>query len=136
MEPNGPLRRSGAMASPERHYNLPAPEITQSLVHRRSKSNSDDKNSRADPTLARVASGLFGVCVVGTSGRIRCAGDVPRITYHDRVAAMRIPSQFPETQPFAFPLALTRLRICFRVVRVGASKLPKASDGGFLRRAA
>jgi hypothetical protein len=113
--------------------------MTQSLVqgtHRRSKSNSDDKNSQADPALARVASGLFGVCVVGISGRIRCAGDVPQIHYHDRVAAMRIPSQFPETKSFAFALPLTLLRICFHVPRVGVSKLPKASEGVFLRRAA
>ena len=55
------------------------PEMTQSLVqdtHRRSKSNNDGKNSQAYPALARVASGLFGVCIVGTSGRICCAGDV------------------------------------------------------------
>jgi glutaminase len=67
------------MASLERRYNLPAPEIMQSLVqgtHRRSKSNSDDKNSRADPALAQVASGVFGVCVVGISRRTRCAGNV------------------------------------------------------------
>jgi glutaminase len=67
------------MASLERHYNLPAPEMTQSLVqgtHRRSKSNSDDKNSQTDPALAQVASELFDVCVVGISGRICCAGDV------------------------------------------------------------
>src|SRR5260370_22789208 len=83
MEPNGPLRRSGAMASLERHYistgHLPAPEMVQSLVedaHRRFKSNSDGKNSQVYPALARVPSELFGVCVVGTSGRIYGAGAV------------------------------------------------------------
>jgi hypothetical protein len=71
------------MASLERHYisagHLPAPEMVQSLAqdtHRRSKSNSDGKNSQAYPALARVPSELFGVCVVGTSGRIYGAGDV------------------------------------------------------------
>jgi hypothetical protein len=71
------------MASLERHYisagHLPAPEMVQSLAqdtHRRSKSNSDGKNSQAYPPLARVPSELFGVCVVGTSGRIYGAGDV------------------------------------------------------------
>ena len=71
------------MASLERHYistgHLPAPEMVQSLVqdtHRRSKSNSDGKNSRAYPALARDPSELFGVCVVGTSERIYGAGDV------------------------------------------------------------
>jgi len=45
-------------------------------THRRSKSNSDGKNSQAYPALARVPSELFGICVVGTSGRIYVAGDV------------------------------------------------------------
>jgi hypothetical protein len=51
------------MASLERHYistgHLPAPEMVQSLVqdkHRRSKSNSDGKNSQAYPALTRVPS--------------------------------------------------------------------------------
>src|SRR5260221_6548646 len=71
------------MASLERHYistgHLPATEMVQSLVedaHRRFKSNSDGKNSQVYPALARVPSELFGVCVVGTSGRIYGAGDV------------------------------------------------------------
>jgi hypothetical protein len=63
------------MASLERHYNLPAPEMTQSLVqetHCRSKSNSDGKNSQAYPALTRVASGLFALrgmlCVAVAAG--------------------------------------------------------------------
>ena len=71
------------MASLKRRYistgHLPAPGMVQSLVqdtHRRSKSNSDSKNSQAYPALARVPSELFGACVVGTSGRIYGAGDV------------------------------------------------------------
>ena len=71
------------MASLRRHYIstdlLPAPGMVQSLVqdtHRRSKSNSDSKNSQAYPALARVPSDLFGVCVVGTSGRTYGAGDM------------------------------------------------------------
>ena len=58
---------------------LPALGMVQSLVrdtHRRFKSNSDSKNSQAYPALARVPSKLFGVCVVGTSGRVYGAGDV------------------------------------------------------------
>ena len=58
---------------------MPAPEMVQSLVqdtHRRSKPNSDGKNSQAYPALARVPSELFGICVVGASGRIYGAGDV------------------------------------------------------------
>jgi glutaminase len=71
------------MASLKRRYistgHLPASGMVQSLVqdtHRRSKSNSDSKNSQAYPALARVPSELFGACVVGTSGRIYGAGDV------------------------------------------------------------
>src|SRR5258708_6780964 len=70
------------MASLERHYistgHLPAPEMVQSLVedaHRCFKSNTDGKNSQVYPALARVPSELFGVCVVGTSGRVYEAGD-------------------------------------------------------------
>jgi hypothetical protein len=69
------------MASLKRHYistgHLPAPGMVQLQdTHRRSKSNSDSKNSQSYPALARVPSELFGVCVVGTSGRIYGAGDV------------------------------------------------------------
>jgi glutaminase len=71
------------MASLERHCistgHLPAPEMVQSLAqdtHRRSKSNSDGKNSQAYPAMARVPSELFGACVAETSGRIYGAGDV------------------------------------------------------------
>jgi glutaminase len=71
------------MASLKRHYvstgHLTAPGIAQSLVrdtHRRSKSNSDSKISQAYPQRARVPSELFGVCVVGTSGRVYGSGDV------------------------------------------------------------
>jgi glutaminase len=71
------------MASLKRHYiatdHLPAPGMVQSLVqdtYRHPKSNSDSKNSPAYPTLARVPSELFGVCVVGSNGRIYGAGDV------------------------------------------------------------
>jgi glutaminase len=33
---------------------------------------------------------VFGVCVVGTSGRIYGAGDKLRIFYHERVEAVRV----------------------------------------------
>ena len=132
------------MASSERHYvstgHLPAPEMVQSLVqdtHPRSKPNSDGKNSQAYPALARVPSELSGICVVGTGGRITVAGSGVWLAV---VTAMRISSQFPEIKSFvfAFPLPLTRLSICLCVARAAteASKLPIASDGVFLRRAA
>jgi glutaminase len=58
---------------------LPEPELVQKLVskaHARFKSNTEGENSQVYPALARVPSDLFGVCVVGTSGRVYAAGDV------------------------------------------------------------
>src|SRR5215470_8075892 len=58
---------------------LPDPELVQRLVseaHARFKSNTEGQNSQIYPALARVPSDLFGVCVVGTSGRVYAAGDV------------------------------------------------------------
>ena len=57
---------------------LPEPEMVQRLVseaHERFKSNDDGQNSQVYPALARVPRDLFGVCVVGTSGRVYAAGD-------------------------------------------------------------
>jgi glutaminase len=57
---------------------LPEPELVQRLVsdaHERFKSNGEGQNSQVYPALARVPSGLFGVCIVGTSGRVYEAGD-------------------------------------------------------------
>jgi glutaminase len=58
---------------------LPEPETVQILVsdaHRRFASNGDGQNSQVYPALARVPRHLFGVCVVGTSGRVYGAGDI------------------------------------------------------------
>ena len=60
---------------------LPTSEVVQSLVedaHQRFRSDTSGKNSDVYPALARVPSELFGVCVVGTSGRVYSAGDVDR----------------------------------------------------------
>ncbi|WP_426436886.1 glutaminase A [Bradyrhizobium genosp. P] len=57
---------------------LPGPELVQSLVedaYRRFLPNADGKNSEVYPALARVPKDLFGVCVVGTSGRVYGAED-------------------------------------------------------------
>src|SRR5215207_936314 len=57
---------------------LPEPDMVQKLVadaHRRFKSNGEGHNSQVYPALARVPRELFGVCVVGTSGRVYEAGD-------------------------------------------------------------
>ena len=74
---------SRAVDQGERSYvstgHLPGPEMVQTLVedaHRRFKSNTDGTTSQVYPALARVRSDLFGVCVVGTNGRVHSAGDV------------------------------------------------------------
>ena len=58
---------------------LPTPEQVQSLVaqaHARYKSNTEGENSQVYPALARVPSNLFGICIVGTSGRVHTAGEI------------------------------------------------------------
>jgi glutaminase len=57
---------------------LPSPELVKALVseaYERFKSNTEGKNSDVYPALARVPSGLFGVCVAGTSGNVYAVGD-------------------------------------------------------------
>lgn len=57
---------------------LPEAETVQSLVreaHTRFQSNNEGENSQVYPALARTPSDLFGVCIVGTNGRIYAAGD-------------------------------------------------------------
>jgi glutaminase len=58
---------------------LPPTERIQSLVdaaHARFQSNTEGQNSSVYPALARVPSELFGICIVGTSGRVYAAGDI------------------------------------------------------------
>jgi glutaminase len=57
---------------------LPPPEMITALVgeaHARFKSNTGGENSQVYPALARVPRELFGVCVVGVSGKVYAAGD-------------------------------------------------------------
>jgi glutaminase len=44
-------------------------------AHARFKSNTGGENSQVYPALARVPRELFGVCVVGVSGKVYAAGD-------------------------------------------------------------
>ena len=57
---------------------LPEPDLVMTTVKRayqRFKENTEGRNSDVYPALARVPSDLFGVCVVGTSGKVYQAGD-------------------------------------------------------------
>jgi glutaminase len=57
---------------------LPPPELIRDLVaeaYERFKSNAEGKNSDVYPALAAVPTGLFGLCVVGTSGNLYPIGD-------------------------------------------------------------
>ncbi len=72
--------KSGAKSEP--FYvstgHLPAAESINELVseaHRRFKSDDTGNNSQVYPALARVPKDLFGICVVGTSGKIYEVGD-------------------------------------------------------------
>ena len=44
-------------------------------AHAQFSSNTEGENSQVYPALARVPSSLFGVCVVGASGRVYAVGD-------------------------------------------------------------
>jgi glutaminase len=57
---------------------LPSPDAVKALVaeaHERYKSNTEGQNSEVYPALARVPSGLFGICVVGVTGNVYATGD-------------------------------------------------------------
>jgi glutaminase len=57
---------------------LPSAEAVQRLVddaHERFRTLGQGQVSQVYPALARVPSDLFGICVVGTNGRIIAAGD-------------------------------------------------------------
>lgn len=57
---------------------LPPAELVSELLaeaHERFQSDSAGQNSQVYPALARVPSDLFGICVVGTTGRVFAAGD-------------------------------------------------------------
>lgn len=57
---------------------LPPPAQVTALVseaHERFKTVTDGKNSQVYPALARVSSGLFGICIVGTDGATYAVGD-------------------------------------------------------------
>jgi glutaminase len=57
---------------------LPSAELVTTLVaeaHNRFKSNMEGANSTAYPALEQVRKDLFGVCVVGASGKVCAAGD-------------------------------------------------------------
>ena len=80
---------------------LPEPDIVQRLVfdaHLRFETNRDGQNSQLYP--ARVPSELFGVCVVGTSGRVYRAGDVST-----EFTIMSV------SKPFVFALVCERLEM-------------------------
>jgi glutaminase len=52
---------------------LPSPEQVRRSVteaHARYRMVAEGERSRVDPALAKVPAGLFGICTVGTSGRV------------------------------------------------------------------
>jgi glutaminase len=80
---------------------LPPPEMITALVgeaHARFKANTDGANSQVYPALARAPRELFGVCVVGVSGKVYAAGD----TDHD-FSIMSV------SKPFVFALVCQQM---------------------------
>ncbi|WP_270937150.1 glutaminase A [Falsiroseomonas oryzae] len=92
---------------------LPTPDEVQALVdaaHARFASHAEGDVSRVYPALARVPAGLFGICVVGASGRIFSAGD----------------AQHPFTimsvsKPFVFALVCQEIGPAEARARIGAN---------------
>jgi glutaminase len=57
---------------------LPSDDVVRALVteaHEKFKSNTAGQNAQVYPALARVPRDLFGICVVGTTGRLVEVGD-------------------------------------------------------------
>ena len=80
---------------------LPTPETITAFVneaHARFKANTDGENSQVYPALARAPRELFGVCVVGVSGKVYAAGD----TDHD-FSIMSV------SKPFVFALVCQQM---------------------------
>lgn len=58
---------------------LPAPDVVTQLLqdaHRQFRSNTDGENSNVYPALESVSRDLFGICMVGTDGRVFGVGDI------------------------------------------------------------
>src|SRR5215471_8073174 len=58
---------------------LPAPDVVTQLLedaHREFRANADGENSNVYPALAGVSRDLFGICMVGTDGRVFGVGDI------------------------------------------------------------
>jgi glutaminase len=80
---------------------LPATESVKSLVaeaYERFRSNTAGQNSQVYPALARVASELFGICVVATNGTVYAIGDS---TYEFTIMSV--------SKPFIFALVCEML---------------------------
>jgi glutaminase len=82
---------------------LPSPQLVTTLVaeaHHRFKSNIEGKNSSAYPALERVRRDLFGVCLIGTDGKVYLAGDAE---YEFTIMSV--------SKPFVFALVCQELGI-------------------------
>jgi glutaminase len=60
---------------------LPGPDVVQAWIdeaHERYRHIREGRPSEVYPALAQIPGELFGICVVGTSGRVHRAGDADR----------------------------------------------------------
>ena len=71
---------------------LPPPDRVAALVeeaYEQFKSNREGRTSSVYPSLAAIREDLFGICVVGTGGRLYATGRLGlRISDHERVQAV------------------------------------------------
>ena len=80
---------------------LPRPELVQALVeeaYERHRGGTGGEVSQVYPALARVPPDLFGICVVGTTGRVYAVGDA-----EDEFTIMSV------SKPFVFALVCETL---------------------------
>ncbi len=92
---------------------LPTPEVVQQLVddaYARYRLNPDGELSSVYPALARVPRDLFGICLVGTSGREFSAGDAGY-----EFAIMSV------SKPFVFALVCQEVGPAEALDRLGAN---------------
>ncbi len=84
-------------------------------AHRLFRSNTEGRNSQVYPALARVPGDLFGVCIVGTDGKVHAAGDADRLF-----------SIMSVSKPFVFALVCQRIgaRRARDLLGVNATGLP------------
>ncbi len=119
---SAPKRRAGSRGTAASWHvstgQLPTPEVVRDLVreaYTRFKGNKDGANSAVYPALERVSTKLFGICVVGTNGRVHEVGDS---THEFTIMSV--------SKPFIFALVCEELGATAMRERVGVNATGRA----------